>query len=106
MYSALVARTTSLRSMSFLISPDVTRASMNPSSSQKPKGTMAMNPKSPELLARAAMKAQTIHQPIASGARAKRRLIMDERIQLRTQGEMDASWLLAVNHQIMSEYLL
>jgi hypothetical protein len=29
-------------------------------------------------------------------------LIMDERIQLRTQGEIDASWLLAVNHQIIA----
>ena len=65
-----------------------------------------MKPKSPELLARAAMKAQAIHQPIASGARAKRRLIIDERIQLRTHGEIEASWFLAVHHQIMGRYLL
>src|SRR5258708_12768728 len=99
MYSALVASTTSFRVMSVLIWPDVTRASTKPSSSQKPNGTMAMNPKRPELLARAATNAQKIHQPIANGARAKRRLIMDERSQLRTQGEMDASWLLPANHQ-------
>ena len=53
----------------FLISPEVTCASMNPSSNQKPNGTMAMKPKSPELLAKGGMNPQKIHQPIASGAK-------------------------------------